>query len=279
MIVMNSSMLLSIATFVYALASVLYIGSWTFKKEMMAKVGWVVLVAGLVANTAGILLRWVESYQMGYGHAPFSNMYESLVFFSWTVAVLYLFVEYKYKDKIIGVFATPLIFLAIAYASLSPNIGDKITPLIPALKSNWLIAHVITCFLGYAGFAVAFGFSIMYLVRPENPDTASLRSRLPSLGLVDELTHQMVMFGFLFLTIGIITGAVWANSAWGTYWSWDPKETWSLITWFIYAILLHLRMMRGWHGKRIAWVSILGFMAVLFTYFGVNLLPGLHSYA
>ncbi|HKK90694.1 MAG TPA: c-type cytochrome biogenesis protein CcsB [Desulfobacteraceae bacterium] len=276
---MNSSMLLSIATFVYALASVLYIGSWTFKKEMMAKVGWVVLVAGLVANTAGILLRWVESYQMGYGHAPFSNMYESLVFFSWTVAVLYLFVEYKYKDKIIGVFATPLIFLAIAYASLSPNIGDKITPLIPALKSNWLIAHVITCFLGYAGFAVAFGFSIMYLVRPENPDTASLRSRLPSLGLVDELTHQMVMFGFLFLTIGIITGAVWANSAWGTYWSWDPKETWSLITWFIYAILLHLRMMRGWHGKRIAWVSILGFMAVLFTYFGVNLLPGLHSYA
>jgi len=279
MIVMNSSMLLSIATFVYALASVLYIGSWTFKKEMMAKVGWVVLVAGLVANTAGILLRWVESYQMGYGHAPFSNMYESLVFFSWTVAVLYLFVEYKYKDKIIGVFATPLIFLAIAYASLSPNIGDKITPLIPALKSNWLIAHVITCFLGYAGFAVAFGFSIMYLVRPENPDASSLRSRLPSLGLVDELTHQMVMFGFLFLTIGIITGAVWANSAWGTYWSWDPKETWSLITWFIYAILLHLRMMRGWHGKRIAWVSILGFMAVLFTYFGVNLLPGLHSYA
>ncbi|MFO7751301.1 MAG: cytochrome c biogenesis protein CcsA, partial [Desulfobacteraceae bacterium] len=202
---MNSSMLLSITTFVYALASVLYIGSWTFKKDRMAKIGWVILIAGFVANTAGILLRWVESYQMGYGHAPFSNMYESLVFFSWTVAVLYLFVEYKYKEKIIGVFATPLIFLAIAYASLSPNIGDKITPLIPALKSNWLIAHVITCFLGYAGFAVAFGFSIMYLVRPENPEEFSLRSRLPSLGLVDELTHQMVMFGFLFLTIGIIT--------------------------------------------------------------------------
>jgi cytochrome c-type biogenesis protein CcsB len=97
--------------------------------------------------------------------------------------------------------------------------------------------------------------------------------------MLDILTHQMIMFGFLFLTLGIITGAVWANSAWGTYWSWDPKETWSLITWFIYAILLHLRLMRGWNGKRIAIVSIIGFMAVLFTYFGVNLLPGLHSYA
>ena len=276
---MNSSMILSITTFVYAFASVLYIGAWTFKKEFMARMGFFILVTGFTGNTMGIILRWIESYQMGYGHAPFSNMYESLVFFSWTVAILYLFVELKYQERIIGVFATPLIFLAIAYASLSPSIGDKITPLIPALKSNWLIAHVITCFLGYAGFAVAFGFSIMYLVKPAGPSTSKLMSRLPSLEVMDELNHQMVMFGFLFLTIGIITGSVWANSAWGTYWSWDPKETWSLITWFVYAILLHLRMMRGWHGKRIAWVSIVGFMAVLFTYFGVNLLPGLHSYA
>ena len=276
---MNSSMLLSIVTFVYAFASVLYIGSWTFKKEIMAKVGLYVLMVGFVGNTLGILMRWIESYQMGYGHAPFSNMYESLVFFSWTVAALYIFVEFKYRERIIGVFATPLIFLAIAYASLSPSIVDRITPLIPALKSNWLIAHVITCFLGYAGFAVAFGFSIMYLIKPTDPKAGALSARLPSLAIIDELTHQMVMFGFLFLSIGIITGAVWANSAWGTYWSWDPKETWSLITWLIYATLLHLRMMRGWSGKQIAWVSIVGFMAVLFTYFGVNLLPGLHSYA
>ncbi|MBF0112518.1 MAG: c-type cytochrome biogenesis protein CcsB [Desulfamplus sp.] len=290
---MNSSIILSVTTFVYAFASVLYIGSWTFKKEVMAKAGFFVLVAGFTGNTMGIILRWIESYKIGYGHAPFSNMYESLVFFSWTIAALYLFVEIKYKERIIGVFATPLAFLSIAYASLSPSISDKITPLIPALKSNWLIAHVITCFLGYAGFAVAFGFSIMYLIKPVDLEQnthisadkklkngkKSLYSKLPSLDLMDELIHQMVMFGFLFLTIGIITGSVWANSAWGTYWSWDPKETWSLITWFIYAILLHLRLMRGWHGKRIAWVSIVGFMAVLFTYFGVNLLPGLHSYA
>ncbi len=178
-----------------------------------------------------------------------------------------------------GAFATPLMFLAMAYASLSPNISDRIQPLIPALKSNWLIAHVIACFIGYAGFALAFGLSIMYMLKLRDPgDSGGLLSRFPKPGIIDELTHQMVMFGFLFLTIGIITGAVWANSAWGRYWGWDPKETWSLITWFVYATLLHARMMRGWHGKRIAFLSILGFAAVMVTYFGVNYLPGLHSY-
>jgi cytochrome c-type biogenesis protein CcsB len=277
---MNSSFLLSTTTFIYALATIFYIGSFAFKKQILAKAGFIVLVIGFLDNTAGIILRWIESYQLGYGHAPFSNMYESLVFFSWTVAVLYIFVELKYKESIIGVFASPLIFLAIAYASFDPGISNKISPLIPALKSNWLIAHVITCFLGYAGFAVAFGFSIMYFIKPQNPESGSIFAKLPSWELIDELTYQMVVFGFLFLTIGIITGAVWANSAWGTYWSWDPKETWSLITWFVYAIFMHLRLMKGWSGNNLAWISIIGFIAVLFTYFGVNyLLSGLHSYA
>ncbi|MDD9304394.1 MAG: c-type cytochrome biogenesis protein CcsB [Desulfobacter sp.] len=276
---MNSSLLLSAATFIYALASVFYIGSFSFKKKVLAKLGVWVIVIGLVANTGGILLRWVESYQMGYGHAPFSNMYESLVFFSWTVAALYIFVEFKYRESIIGVFVSPLIFLAIAYASFDPSISSKISPLIPALKSNWLIAHVITCFLGYAGFALAFGFSFMYFIKPKDPDGVSIFARLPDWEIIDEMTYQMIVFGFLFLTIGIITGAVWANSAWGKYWSWDPKETWSLITWFVYAIFLHLRLMRGWQGRNLALVSIIGFVAVLFTYFGVNyLLSGLHSY-
>ena len=277
---MDSSLALSTTTFIYALASIFYIGSFSFKQLFLAKIGFVVLIIGFLDNTLGIVLRWIESYQMGYGHAPFANMYESLVFFSWTVAILYIFVELKYKESIIGVFASPLIFLAIAYASLSPDISSKITPLIPALKSNWLIAHVITCFLGYSGFAVAFGFSLMYFVKPQNPDAKSIFAKLPSWEIIDELTYQMVVFGFLFLTIGIITGAVWANSAWGTYWSWDPKETWSLITWFVYAIFLHLRMMKGWQGKKLALVSITGLLAVIFTYFGVNfVLSGLHSYA
>ncbi len=195
------------------------------------------------------------------------------------MAVLYLYVEIKYREQGFGVFVSPLIFLAIAYASFDPSISAKINPLIPALKSNWLIAHVVTCFLGYAGFALAFGLSLTYFVKRKQPGKNAFFSRLPDEAIIDELTYQMVVFGFLFLTIGIITGAVWANSAWGKYWSWDPKETWSLITWFVYAIFLHLRMMRGWYGRNLALVSITGFIAVMFTYFGVNfLLSGLHSY-
>ncbi|MBU4259331.1 MAG: c-type cytochrome biogenesis protein CcsB [Proteobacteria bacterium] len=276
---MDSSNLLSIVTFIYGLAAILYITAWVFKKTLPGLLATWVAFLGAMGNAAGIIMRWVESYKLGIGHAPLSNMYESLVFFSWAIAVIYLVIERTYKNRIIGAFAMPIVFLSMAYASLSPNINDRIQPLIPALKSNWLIAHVVTCFLGYAAFAIAFGLSLMYLFKQRDKTGESyLLSHFPEPAFLDNLTHQMVTFGFLFLSIGIITGAVWANSAWGSYWSWDPKETWSLITWFIYATLLHARMMRGWHGKRIAYVSIIGFMAVLFTYFGVNLLPGLHSY-
>ena len=277
---MDSSNLLSIVTFVYGLSAILYITAWIFKKTLPGLLATWVAFSGAIGNVAGIIMRWVESYRLGIGHAPLSNMYESLVFFSCTIAIIYLVIERTYKKRIIGAFTMPLVFLSIAYASLSKNINDQIQPLIPALQSNWLIAHVMTCFLGYAAFAIAFGISLMYLLtRGDKKKKGYLVSHFPTPAFLDHLTHQMVTFGFLFLSIGIITGAVWANAAWGSYWSWDPKETWSLITWFIYAILLHARLMRGWHGKRIAYVSIIGFLAVLFTYFGVNLLPGLHSYA
>ena len=277
---MNSSLLLSIATFVYGFAALFYLISWVFKRQGLAKAASGILVGGILINATGFIFRWVESYQLGIGHAPLSNLYESLVFFALAISVFYLFVEKRYKNTTIGVFASPIAFLAMAYASLSPNISDRIQPLIPVLKSNWLIAHVVTCFLGYSAFAVALGISTMYLLKlTDGGKTNRLLLSFPDPRALDELTHQMVVLGFLFLTIGIITGAVWANSAWGTYWSWDPKETWSLITWFIYATLLHARMVRGWHGRRTAWLSIFGFGAVLFTYFGVNLLPGLHSYA
>jgi len=276
---MTSSNLLSIVTFVYALAAILYVFALIFTTSPPAKLATWVTILGLVGNTGGIILRWVESYRIGIGHAPLSNLYESLVFFAWTIALIYLFIERKYQNRIIGAFATPLAFFALAYASLSPDISDRIQPLLPALKSNWLIAHVVTCFIGYAAFAIACGVSIMYLLTQRDPaGESALIDRFPGSIILDELSHQLVMFGFLFLSIGIITGAVWAHSAWGRYWGWDPKETWSLITWFVYATMLHARLMRGWRGKRIAFLSIVGFAAVLFTYFGVNYLPGLHSY-
>jgi len=276
---MDSSYLLSIMTFVYALAAVLYVAAWVFRKDAVGSIGTGVVILGFVGSTAGLIMRWIESYQLQIGHAPLSNLYESLVFFSWTIVGIYLYVEFRYKTKIFGAFAAPLAFLALAYASLNPDINSRIQPLLPALKSNWLIAHVFTCFVGYAAFAIAFGISVMYLLKQtERAGNAGLLSRFPNLTVLDELTYQLIIFGFLFLTIGIITGSVWANSAWGRYWGWDPKETWSLITWLIYATLLHARLMRGWQGSRIAFFSLIGFCAVLFTYFGVNYLPGLHSY-
>ncbi len=280
---MTSSILLSIITFVYGLSAFIYIFSWVFKKPEVARLATWSAAIGFIGHAAGIIWRWTESYSMGIGHAPLSNLYESLIFFAFSLTLIYLVVEYKYQNKIIGAFIMPLACLAMAYASLSPNISNHIQPLIPALKSNWLIAHVIACFIGYSAFAVAFGLSVMYLIKQREvaADTGGSGGWLelfPGKQALDELTHQMVMFGFIFLTAGIITGAVWANSAWGRYWGWDPKETWSLITWFVYATLLHARVTRGWHGKRIAYLSVLGFAAVMVTYFFVNYLPGLHSY-
>jgi len=276
---MNSSEILSVVTFGYGIAATLYLISWIFNKPFSSQLAKWVAILTVIGNLAGFIIRWAESYALGIGHAPLSNMYESLVFFALTIGIIYLFIEYRYRNPSIGTFVTPIACLAMAYASLSPNISDRIQPLVPALKSNWLIAHVFTCFFGYAAFAIAFGFSIMYLLKQrERSDGEGLLAFLPKLNMLDELTHRMVLFGFLFLSVGIITGAVWANSAWGSYWSWDPKETWSLITWFVYATFLHARMIRGWQGKKIAYLSIVGFVAMLFTYFGVNYLPGLHSY-
>jgi cytochrome c-type biogenesis protein CcsB len=277
----TSSILLSITTFSYLLCALLYLSGVIFRRRTIMLWGSVTGAATLAIQMAGIILRWWESYQIGYGHAPLSNLYESLVFAAWAIMLIYLVMEYRTKQRALGVFPALFAFLAMAYASFSTGVNSKIQPLLPALKSNWLIAHVVTCFLGYAAFAVSFGISIFYIARKSRQETSGAAlSLLPDLRQLDELNYQMVLFGFLWLSLGIITGSVWADLAWGAYWSWDPKETWSLITWLIYAALLHARNVKGWRGNRVAWLSIIGFCCVLFTYFGVNfLLGGLHSYA
>ena len=219
----------------------------------------------MLANSIGIGLRWVESYQQGIGYVPLSNMYESLVFFAWSIAMVYLAIEHIYKTKYLGSYIVSFAFLTMAYASFSTEFSKDIKPLLPALQSNWLAAHVITCFIGYAAFTIAGGLAILYLIRARGSaeersrEASCARARKLDLEQLDIIIYKMIMFGFLWLTAGIITGAVWANSAWGTYWSWDPKETWSLITWFIYALALHARYTRGWSGTRMAWVALLGF--------------------
>ena len=279
---MDSSHLFGITMIAYLLAAAFYLGLYIFKAERIGLIGMLLALGGAGVQTVAIGLRWYESYQMGVGHAPLTNIYESLVFFAWCTTCFYLALEFRFKTRIMGAFVMPCAAVAMAYASFSDRIDSQISPLIPALQSNWLIAHVVTCFIGYAAFAVAGGLGLMYLLKQsaENKNrNQTLAGSLPALPVIDDLTHKTIVFGFMWLSAGIITGAIWANEAWGTYWSWDPKETWSIITWFLYALTLHARFTRGWRGRRIAWLAILGFLAVFFTYFGVNfLLSGLHSY-
>jgi cytochrome c-type biogenesis protein CcsB len=264
----------------------LYFTYLFFRNEKFGKVCSGAAIAGFILHTAGLGLRWYESYKLGYGHIPLSNFYESLVSLSWTTVILYFYVEFRFKIRTVGVLVFPIIGICMAWASFSSNIQSEIDPLVPALQSNWLIYHVLTCFLGYSAFAVSFGASIAFLVKSSKKNASANEyeknhgSLLPSLAVLDDIIYKTIAIGFLLLGVGIITGAVWANYAWGSYWSWDPKETWSLITWFFYAAFLHARLTRGWRGKKAAFLSIFGFISVLFTYLGVNLiLSGLHSYA
>jgi len=280
---MTSSLLFNITTLAYMVSMVVFFAFLATRNKALGVAGSFAAYAGLAVQTIAIALRWKESYDLGVGHAPLSNLYESVVFFSWTIILIYMFIDIKYKYRIVGAFVVPFALLGMAWAQL--GLASGIEPLVPALQSNWLLYHVITCFLGYAAFAVACGVSIMYLLKASSEEgnkdaqAGGLMSMFPPIRVLDDLNYRAIMIGFPLLTLGIITGAAWANYAWGTYWSWDPKETWSLIVWFVYAAFLHARFTRGWVGKRAAWLSIIGFAATIFCYLGVNLfLSGLHSY-
>jgi len=283
---MTSSMLSNIVTFAYFASMVLFIAYLPTRNRHVVLIARLCAWIGFTLQTAALGLRWYESYQMlgADGRAPLSNLYESIVFFAWSILLVYILIDLKYKQPAIGAFVIPFAFLGMTWAQLGLN--DAIDPLVPALQSNWLTYHVITCFLGYAAFAVACGVSIMYLIKAgkeeqagPNAPVGGIVGMFPSTKILDDINYKSIMIGFPLLSLGIITGAAWANYAWGTYWSWDPKETWSLIVWFIYAAFLHARFTRGWVGKRAAWLSIAGFAATIFCYLGVNLvLSGLHSY-
>ena len=280
---MTSSLLFNVTTFTYLISMLLFFAFMASRTKALGAAGIYLAYFGFLAQTTAIGLRWKESYDMGVGHAPLSNLYESVVFFSWTIVMIYAILDLKYKHRVIGAFVMPFALLGMSWAQLGLNSG--IEPLVPALQSNWLTYHVITCFLGYAAFAVACGVSIMYLIKANHDEggqkagESSVMNMFPPIRVLDDLNYRAIMIGFPLLTLGIITGAAWANYAWGTYWSWDPKETWSLIVWFVYAAFLHARFTRGWVGKRAAWLSVIGFAATIFCYLGVNLfLSGLHSY-
>ncbi len=276
---MLDAIILGHVTFVYFAAFVCYLITMVMGKEFFGRLATFITGLGFLSQTAAITLRWVKSYEMGIGHAPFSNMYESLIFYAWAIILFYLIVEWRTRNKTLGVFATPLAFLALAYATFGES--NDIRPLIPALQSNWLITHVITCFFGYAAFALSFSLSIMYLIKYYHrpTDRRSPVSLIPDTALLEELNYQVVVIGFIMLTLGIMTGAVWGHYAWSRYWGWDAKETASLVTWMVYLTALHARRLPRWRGKRTAYLYIAGFLCVIFTYFGVSQISKLHGYA
>lgn len=261
-----------IVTLLYLFLCFAHVLFFVLRKERILSLVWIVLWITLGLLTAGLVLRWIESYRLGIGHVPLSNLYESLIFYAWSVNLLLVLVKRKLRHPAITCLACLMTLFLLGFASISPSVEKGIQPLVPALKSNWLHIHVITCFMAYAAFAISFICSALYLVG-QKWETLPLKT-------LEEMNYKSIIIGFPVLTSGILTGAVWAQYAWGSYWSWDPKETWSLITWIMYALFLHVRQTGRWKGRTAAIVSVVGFLSVIFNYFVVNfILSGLHSYA
>lgn len=268
-------------------------------------------ISSIVANLLLFFVlasRWIIA-----GYFPLSNLYESLLFLTWTLLTIYLYIENKTKSKLMGAILIPVALLIMGFANLtlSPDM-QKASPLVPALQSNWLMMHVSMMMLSYGTLIIGSLLSLLFLVISKGQEI-KLRSinnsyiafsnlmstyfdeneviaqnnnanaldlgREKLLYSLDNWSYRIIGLGFPFLTIGIIAGGVWANEAWGSYWSWDPKETWALITWIVFASYLHARLTKGWEGKKTALLGALGFFVIWVCYLGVNFLgKGLHSY-
>jgi len=290
-----------IASFLLCIAMVSYwISLSSLKNLFVVQTSKVLVFISNILFTFTLLIRWIKE-----GYFPLSNLYESLIFLSWGISVIHIFIEQKTKSRLFGALSTPLMFFLSSFSSLTlPIEMQKALPLVPSLQSNWLMMHVSMMMISYSTLIIGSLLSILYLFFnffnknktivnqevslsiTENSNSISFlnltninNSKLSLLEIVDIWSYRIIGLGFPFLTIGIISGAVWANEAWGSYWSWDPKETWALITWLVFAIYLHSRLIKGWEGKQAAILGSCGFFVIWICYLGVNFLgKGLHSY-
>ena len=270
-----ADVLFGIAMALYCGGAVLYLWSLVGGPGLMSRAGTASVGVGLAVHTAGIVVTGIE-----LGRAPFANLFESLMFVAWALVGIYLLVQRTYRISAIGAFVSLTALGTMLFASAMPR--EVNSALAPALRSHWSSVHVAACLIGYAGFALAFAAALGYMLQErllKAKRISVVQKHLPSLDAMDHLAYRMVSLAFPMLTVGIITGALWAQPAWGSYWSWDPKETWSLITWLVYAAYLHVRVVRGWRGKWANRLLVAGFGCMLITYFGVNFLGyGLHTY-
>ena len=264
--------LFTIVMLTYFAAMILYFAFIAVKRDGLAKAALILQAAGFILHTEALVCRGI-----GAGRLPMTNQYEFATAFAWGLCLVSLIFVVRFKFPVLGAFAAPVIFLIIGYAAMQSR---EVKALMPALRSNWLGFHVSTAIIAYGAFGVSFVLSVIFLMRDRMKAQGFLDQHIPNKEKLDLISYRSVSLGLLFLTFTILTGAIWAERAWGSYWSWDPKETWSLVTWIIYAMYLHLRIRRGWNGRAAAIFAAVGFVCVMFTYIGVNvLLPGVHSYA
>jgi len=240
-------------------------------KESQARLkGWDYVELGLAAMGLLFLTLTIVSRAVITGHGPFSNMYEFSIAFAWGIVAMSLFFLWRYRTQIVNTIGSLVALALLIFANTLPS---KPVPLVPALQQSFLLsAHVAAAMIAYGAFTMGFGAAILYLIRSRRAASTS------KLEVLDDMSYLAVKIGFPFMTLLIVLGAFWADIAWGSYWSWDPKETASLVTWLLFAGYLHARLMRGWQGRRAALILIIGFAAVLFTFFGNYIFSGLHSY-
>ena len=266
------NVLFTIVMLLYFAAMILYFIFIAVQKEMISRIAIIIQGIGFVLHTAALICRGI-----GAGRLPMTNQYEFATSFAWGICLVSLIFILKFHFPVLGTFASPVMFLIIGYAAMQ---SKDVHELMPALKSNWLGFHVSTAIIAYGSFGVSFVLALIFLLREKISKGGFLDRHIPDKEKLDLISYRSIALGLLFLTFTIITGAIWAERAWGSYWSWDPKETWSLITWIVYAIYLHLRIRKGYEGKAAAIFAAIGFVCVMFTYIGVNtFLPGIHSYA
>jgi cytochrome c-type biogenesis protein CcsB len=262
-----------IATITYMISCAFYFGYLFFQKVNIQRAAIGLMIAAFALHTVSLVACGIRA-----GNFPVNNLHETLSITGWTITAVFLVFSFRYKLKILGIFAAPLITLTMVTAYHMPKPVAENPQL---FKSWWLATHIVTIFLGNAAFALACGLGILYLLQEhaiKKKTRGFFFSRLPSLDLLDTTGYACIVVGFSMITIGLITGVVYAKSVWGRFWSWDPKEVWSAITWLFYAALLHERLTVGWRGRRAAIMAMVGFGVLLFTFFGVNfLLQGHHG--
>jgi len=252
---------------VYLFATIFNFVGKVFLKDKTARIVFAIFLVGFALHTAYAISRGIIAQRV-----PMANQFEFAMAFSWGISLMLIIAKFKWKADWLVTYALPATLLMLLYASILPR---EIRELMPALRSRWFGIHIGSAVISYAAFTLSACAGVKYLLALRKGETEdSMRMRQ-----IDFFSYRLIILGILGLTICILSGSIWGEEAWSSFWQWDPKELWSLITWIVYAIYLHQRLRMKWHGKKMAILAIIALGFVLFTFIGVNtLLPGLHSF-